>query len=65
MTLLAVLERWIAAFNGADADAFAALYHPDTVNHQVANDPVAGRDAIRAMFAKEFAAASMTCIPEN
>lgn len=60
-----LLDRWIAAFNAADADALAALYHEDAVNHQVANAPVAGRDAIRAMFAAEFAAARMVCIPVN
>ncbi len=54
------------AFNRADPDALAALYHEDAVNHQVAaGPPVEGRDAIRAMFAREFAAAAMTCIPEH
>lgn len=60
-----LLDRWIAAFNAADADALAALYHDDAVNHQVANAPVEGRGAIRAMFAAEFAAAEMVCIPVN
>jgi len=35
------------------------------VNHQVANEPVVGRDAIGRMFEREFAAAEMVCIPEN
>ena len=60
-----LLDRWIEAFNAADADALAALYHDDAVNHQVANAPVAGRAAIHAMFAAEFAAAEMVCIPVN
>jgi limonene-1,2-epoxide hydrolase len=60
-----VLLRWLDAFNRADADALTALYHSDAVNHQVANEPVTGRDAIRAMFAREFAAATMVCQPEN
>jgi len=60
-----VLDRWIEAFNAGDADALAALYHADAVNHQVVRDPVNGREAIRAMFAAEFAAAEMVCIPEN
>lgn len=60
-----LLDRWIAAFNAADADALAALYHDDAVNHQVANEPVEGRAAIHAMFAAEFAAAEMVCIPVN
>jgi len=55
---------WVAAFNKADADALAAFYHEDAVNHQVAFDPVEGREAIRAMFAREFAQAKMVCIVE-
>jgi limonene-1,2-epoxide hydrolase len=60
-----VVEAWVAAFNAADADRLAALYTADAVNHQVAQTPVVGQDAIRAMFAAEFAAAEMTCIVEN
>ncbi|WP_447727636.1 nuclear transport factor 2 family protein [Sphingomonas koreensis] len=60
-----LLDRWIEAFNAADADALAALYHHDAVNHQVANAPVEGRAAIHAMFAAEFATAEMVCIPVN
>ena len=41
------------------------MYHPDAANHQVANDPVCGRAAIREMFIGEFAAAKMVCIVEN
>lgn len=65
MTPREVLDRWIAAFNAADPDALADLYHADAVNHQVVNEPVVGRVAIRAMFVAEFAAAEMVCIPEN
>ncbi len=61
----AVVEAWVAAFNAGDADALAALYAPDAVNHQVAEAPVEGREAIRAMFAREFAAAEMTCMVEQ
>jgi limonene-1,2-epoxide hydrolase len=60
-----VVEAWVEAFNRADADTLAGLYAEDAVNHQVANEPVAGREAIRAMFAEEFAQAEMVCLPEN
>lgn len=60
-----VVARWVSAFNAGDADAIARLYHPDAVNHQVANRPVEGVEAIRTMFAEEFAAAKMMCIIEN
>ncbi len=43
----------------------AALYHSDAVNHQVTQDPVAGKEALRAMFARDFATAEMVCIVEN
>lgn len=57
--------RWVEAFNRGDAEEIAAFYHPDAVNHQVTQDPVEGREAIRTMFAREFAAAKMVCIVEN
>jgi len=60
-----ILERWIQAFNSSDVEAIGVLYHEDAVNHQVANDPVQGRAAIKEMFAREFKAAEMLCIPEN
>lgn len=65
MTPKELVRAWIDAFNRADAGALAALYAPDAVNHQVMFEPVSGRDAIRAMFLREFAAAEMICIPEN
>jgi limonene-1,2-epoxide hydrolase len=60
-----LIQDWVAAFNRHDADALAAMYAPDAVNHQVAEDPIAGRDAIRAMFAAGFASAEMVCLVEN
>lgn len=64
MTPRQVLEQWIQLFNRADAVGITTLYHEDAINHQVANEPVIGRDAIREMFTREFAAADMVCIPE-
>lgn len=60
-----LISQWVATFNRGDADALAGFYAPDAVNHQVVRDPVAGREAIRAMFASEFANADMTCEIEN
>jgi len=60
-----LIKAWVEAFNGGDADAMAAFYADDAINHQVALEPIAGRDAIRAMFAREFAEADMVCIVEN
>jgi limonene-1,2-epoxide hydrolase len=56
---------WVEAFNRADPDALAAFYTEDAVNHQVAEAPVEGREAIRAMFRDAFAAAPMVCLVEN
>ena len=47
------------------ADSIAELYADDATNHQVVRDPVIGRDAIREMFAEEFAQATMVCQIEN
>ena len=52
--------KWVAAFNTADADAVAAFYAEDAVNHQVVREPIVGRAAIREMFAAEFAMACHT-----
>lgn len=60
-----IVQAWVEAFNRADADALAAFYAEDAVNHQVAEAPVRGREAIRRMFAEGFSAAKMTCIVEN
>jgi len=60
-----VVQAWVEAFNRADADALATLYHEDAVNHQVALEPVEGRESIRAMFAREFAQSKMICVVEN
>jgi limonene-1,2-epoxide hydrolase len=64
MTPRQVVEEWVRRFNAADAAGLAALYHDDAVNHQVVQEPVRGRAAIRAMFEREFAAAEMTCLIE-
>lgn len=61
----ALVLAWVDAFNRADPDGLAAFYAEDAVNHQVAEAPVSGREAIREMFAAGFAAARMVCIVEN
>src|SRR5262245_62520778 len=65
MTPRQTIERWVERFNAAHADSLAALYAESATNHQVTQDPVVGRIAIREMFAREFAAADMLCIPEH
>ncbi len=60
-----VVRAWVEAFNRADADALAAFYEEGAVNHQVAEQPVEGRAAIRAMFADGFARAQMVCLIES
>jgi limonene-1,2-epoxide hydrolase len=59
-----VVEEFVRLFNKRDARAIAELYHEDAVNHQVMQQPVEGRVAIREMFERDFATAEMTCIPE-
>lgn len=60
-----VLEKWIDCFNKADAFHIAELYADDAVNHQVANEPIVGKNAIYEMFSNEFSIAKMVCIVEN
>ena len=59
------VRAWVEAFNSADSEVLSLLYRTSAINHQVTREPVKGRDAIRAMFEQEFAAADMTCIIEN
>ena len=65
MTPKQVLARWIELFNSADAKALSELYTDDAINHQVANEPVIGKQAIYEMFVKEFSFAEMVCCVEN
>ncbi|WP_337841305.1 nuclear transport factor 2 family protein [Rheinheimera sp.] len=60
-----LIFAWVEAFNEGDAEKIANFYASDAVNHQVANEPVKGKKAIRDMFANEFANAEMVCIVEN
>jgi ketosteroid isomerase-like protein len=59
-----VVEAWVERFNAGDAASLSELYHEDAINHQVTQEPVIGREAIRAMFEREFGAAKMVCIAE-
>lgn len=61
----AVVARWVERFNAGDVEGLAGLYHPEAVNHQVVMEPLVGRAAIRAMFAREFGRATMVCLVEN
>ncbi|WP_316831326.1 nuclear transport factor 2 family protein [Pedobacter aquatilis] len=65
MSAKEILNLWVEAFNGADVERLTDLYADDAINHQVANQPVEGKAAIRAMFEAEFAAAEMVCKPVN
>jgi hypothetical protein len=60
-----IIKNWVDAFNKADVDALMGFYSYDAVNHQVANEPIQGKDSIRNMFIDEFANAEMICIIEN
>ena len=55
-----VVQAWVDDFNRADVDALSAFYHANAINHQVAESPVEGREAIRAMFAADRVPPSAT-----
>ncbi|CAA0103422.1 Uncharacterised protein [BD1-7 clade bacterium] len=57
----ALVRRCVDAFNARDTDKLSELY----AHHQVANNPVIGKNSIVTMFATEFATADMVCIVEN
>jgi len=60
-----IIEKWVEAFNKTDIETLANLYDDSAINHQVNNKPIEGKEAIRKMFADEFAMAKMVCIIEN
>ena len=60
-----VVKSWIDAFNNADVERLANLYHENAIDDEVANALVDGREAIRQLFATQFANTQMICIPEN
>lgn len=60
-----LVEAWVAAFNRANAEALTNFYTDNATNHQVAETPVVGREAIRQMFASGFAMVDMVCIVDH
>ena len=60
-----VILRWVEAFNDRDVEALGNLYADDAINHQVTNEPLVGKEAIKNMFRHEFALAEMVCVVEN
>ncbi len=60
-----IIQNWVEAFNKQDVEGLANLYAENAVNHQVANEPIEGKDEIKKMFEGEFAQAEMVCIVEN
>lgn len=60
-----VIKAWVIAFNQADAESLASFYHDDAINHQVNQEPIEGKEAIKNMFAAEFKQANMVCLIEN
>lgn len=65
MTPRELVQSWVEAFNLGNAGALADFYSDDAVNHQVAEEPVVGRNAIREMFAAAFVKAKMVCMVEH
>ena len=60
-----ILCQWVDAFNQADVECISELYDENAINHQVANEPVVGKQAIKQMFEQDFSNANMVCIVEN
>ena len=60
-----LIENWVKHFNNGDAHAISDCYIQEAVNHQVSNEPIKGKGAIKVMFEKEFKQAKMVCIIEN
>jgi len=60
-----LILKWVESFNCGNVSEIISYYHDDAINHQVVNEPIIGKSAIKEMFAREFASATMICIIEN
>ena len=60
-----IVKNWVEAFNKGDSELISEFYSDEAVNHQVTNNRVVGKRAIKEMFEKEFASADLHCIIEN
>lgn len=64
MSLKNIIQDWVNAFNQKDYNKLCEFYHDDAINHQIANEEIIGKAAIREMFRNEFQY-EMVCIIEN
>ena len=60
-----LIKKWVELFNLGNSEKISDLYHENAVNHQVANEPVEGKQNIYKMFCNGFSQAEMICIIEN
>ncbi len=60
MTPKEILCQWVDAFNNADVETISELYDDNAINHQVANEPVIGKEAIKKMFEQDFSFPEIT-----
>ena len=60
-----VVNKWVDAFNASDVDMISSLYDNNSSKRGQDKLPIVLVQAIREMFANEFATAKMVCIVEN
>jgi len=51
----------VEAFNAADLEAFLATYADDAVVNGLGPEPVAGKEALRALYAERFTQRPLDC----
>lgn len=54
MTLHELIDELVGAWQSGDAHRAAAFFAPDGVYHESGHDPIVGREAILAHFARFF-----------
>ena len=57
-----LIRKWVELFNQRNPEKISELYHENAVNHQVANEPVEGKENIYKMFYNDFSKAEMVYI---
>ena len=45
-----LVQKWVDAFNGGNADNIAEFYAENAINHQVVDKPVAGKTSENRIY---------------
>jgi len=56
-----MIIKFVEFYNKKDVEGLTELYHEDAINHRINDEPVYGKESIKAMFEQEFAQVKTVC----